>query len=138
MPTTPTAGLLTPADEPTTGTTATTVLHNREQWTAAANESWCQQRQQRQQRQRVSPVRHSPPTPGRQGEKKPVNRIGRAETSILFHSNSRHTTNGDTLLQQKIQGHHQMQQQQSYTTVDTIEQQLMMRQDANNNNRNEC
>jgi hypothetical protein len=83
---------------------------------------------------RVSPVRHSPPTPGRQGENKPVNRIGRAETSTLFHSNSRHTTNIDTLLQQQIQGHQQMQQQQSYTTMDTIEQQLMMRQDANNNN----
>jgi hypothetical protein len=54
------------------------------------------------QRWRVSPMRHSPQTPGRQGENKPVNSIGRAETSILFHSNSRHTTNSDTLLQQQI------------------------------------
>jgi hypothetical protein len=61
-------------------------------------------------------MRHSPQTPGRQGENKPVNSIGRAETSILFHSNSRHTTNSDTLLQQQIQRHQPMQQQQLYTT----------------------
>jgi hypothetical protein len=68
--------------------------------------------------------------PGRQGKNNLSTSSGglSSETSILFHSNSCHTTNSETLLQQQIKGHQPMQQQQStqQRTMNTIKQQLLM------------